>query len=103
MNYQEHSIDIYKRRKENNPLVERPVIEGIRSKKKKREEFQNNSSQKTKVEKEKVSSFKNINSVNEFKKLMKVLLGLTSITNSWHGGIIFKLKQNGISGELLNL
>ena len=39
MNYQEHSIDIYKRRKENNPLVERPVIEGIRSKKKKREEF----------------------------------------------------------------
>ena len=34
---------------------------------------------------------------------MKELLGLISITNSWYGGIFLKLKQNGISGKLLNL
>lgn len=34
---------------------------------------------------------------------MKELLGLISVTNAWHQGIIFKLNQNGITGKLLNL
>ena len=56
-----------------------------------------------KLRKRKSVVLKSINKVNAFKSLMKELLGLTSITNSWYGGIFLKLKQNGISGKLLNL
>lgn len=56
-----------------------------------------------KLRKRKSVVLKSINKVNAFKSLMKELLGLTSITNSWYRGIFFKSKQNGISGKLLNL
>ena len=50
--------------------MERPVIENIRTRKKRTENVQNNTHKVQKLAKEKVSSFKNMNSVSEFKSLI---------------------------------
>ena len=70
LNYLEHSTGVRKRINENNPPVERPVIENIRTRKKRIENVQNNTHKVQKLAKEKVSSFKNMNSVSEFKSLI---------------------------------
>ena len=70
LNYLEHSTGVRKIINENNPPVERPVIENIRTRKKRTENVQNNTHKVQKLAKEKVSSFKNMNSVSEFKSLI---------------------------------
>lgn len=56
---------------EKNPPVERPVIENIKTKKKRMENVQNNTQQAEKLAQEKVINFKNMNSVRKFKSLIK--------------------------------
>ena len=71
LNYLEHSTDVLKRMNETNQPVERPVIENRRTKKKRMENVHNNTQTAEKLAKEKVSSFKNMNCVSEFKSLIK--------------------------------
>ena len=71
LNYLEHSTDVLKRMNETNQPVERLVIENRRTKKKRMENVHNNTQTAEKLAKEKVSSFKNMNCVSEFKSLIK--------------------------------
>ena len=66
----EHS-DVHKRMNETNPPVEQPVIQNIRTKKKRMENVQNNTQKAEKLAKERVCRFKNMNCVSEFKSLIK--------------------------------
>ena len=68
--YLEHS-DVHKRMNETNPPVEQPVIQNIRTKKKRMENVQNNTQKAEKLTKGKVSRFKNMNCVSKFKSLIK--------------------------------